>query len=122
MLEVEEEIGSEDEVAFTQVIKEDEEMNNVGQLHEEATTTIQRMKVLLKIRREERKRRKRRSRRKRSQTPGRPQQSPKKRRPPFFPWRLPVPDPRTYGTDGDLGLWVLGCRHDSAVPSIRHTW
>ncbi|MCP3665224.1 MAG: hypothetical protein GY696_22455, partial [Gammaproteobacteria bacterium] len=33
VLEVEEEIGSEDEAAFTQVIKEDEAMNNIGQLH-----------------------------------------------------------------------------------------
>ncbi len=31
------------------MIEEDRESNNVGQLHEEATTTIWRMKVLLEI-------------------------------------------------------------------------
>ncbi len=52
--------------------------------------------------------------------PGRPQQPPKKRRPPFFRWRPPVPDPWTYQTDGDLGQEVPGCRQGSATTTVRH--
>ncbi len=55
MLEVEKKIGGEDEAAFTQVIEEDRESNNVGQLHQEAMTTIRRMKVLLEIHQEKKK-------------------------------------------------------------------
>ncbi len=40
MLEVEKEIGGEDEVAFAQVIEEDEGLNDIGQLHEEAMTAM----------------------------------------------------------------------------------
>ncbi len=49
MLEVGKEIGGGDEAAFTQVIEEDGETKKYGQLHEEATTTIRRLNVLLEI-------------------------------------------------------------------------
>ncbi|MCP3668478.1 MAG: hypothetical protein GY696_39345 [Gammaproteobacteria bacterium] len=51
MLEVEKELGGEDEAAFTKVIEEDEVSNDTGEFHQEAMTTIRRMKVLLVVRR-----------------------------------------------------------------------
>ncbi len=40
MLEVEKELGDENEAAFTQMIEEDEVSNDIRQLHEEAMTAI----------------------------------------------------------------------------------
>ncbi len=55
MSRIQKKIGGEDEAAFTQVIEEDKELNDIGQLHEEAVTTIWRLKILLEIHHEKEK-------------------------------------------------------------------
>ncbi len=48
-------IGGEEEAAFTQVIEEGKKQNDIGELYEEAMTTIRRLKVLLEIHQEKKK-------------------------------------------------------------------